>query len=792
MDAFFATDDKTKYVLMLIRKKIELQANAAPGEIYISKSIIDATKKRLDFYWESMKKPQSAVSVAATSATVDATASSMKNASVDVSKVTETGSPAFTSKTRDQQTSAQSTGSVVKLQPTESRSKDATPSPKSSKSTPPAVVAVPKAVTVGINNTKKKSLSPASISTVDKNERKKRSAELSMNLEELKQLRLASLEALASSEKLPEPTASGFKNSTQITETTSEAVTDTGVDVLNGSTSPVQQLPTTFSEVDSPQKSQTKNDAIKDAFISRSSDSEQRNVVVSPKRKGSFEESESKQDQPHSSSELKSSLLRQEPTESTKPTAEHPQPIRHMSDTSSSNSDSAPIPLEKKRRLTSVPLHADTTTAVHSSHSKGFSQEQVNAGLDRLLLLNPKLEPPIPLADVQQLLPKMKNVEKIKTIVELLNAALTERLQKRKRSEVSAKSGQEQNEKDKDDNHESDRKRAKVAEDSVKNPLPAPIATGVAVGQTVNPLFEPLPVSHLPSSPTQSENAYDSFGLSSQNQADLILALGGSSSPRPSTGHQSATGVSADLASGTGVSFAPVITPSVPTFAPDPQPSNPYLSVSIPMPHDVELLLEKINRIAQSPLETLPRFGVFLPTNKVKPNEPLIVGEFVWVPVIICPTIKYNKISIQVKGQSPVKLDLEPISNKAVYWPAVVKNVCKTILDSSVCEVWKAPILVDELDLDAVALSQAAEPLSTGKHVVRQVSGVHELELLEFPELPVFMEAKHLVKKEQMEVTPEYVLQLRGAGTWEEVVQIDYIGLVFEKYLKSLCAIAGK
>ncbi|KAJ3022267.1 UNVERIFIED_CONTAM: hypothetical protein HDU68_009236 [Siphonaria sp. JEL0065] len=418
-----------------------------------------------------------------------------------------------------------------------------------------------------------------------------------------------------------------------------------------------------------------------------------------------------------------------------------------------------------------------STTPTTLGPPKTFTQEQVNAGLDRLLEHNPDLKPPITLEDVRQLFTKMKNRENLERVVGLLNEEWERRrLENKKRGVSDSVGGDGGNGASDVDDHT--RKRVKLSDYATSSEK---------VVQSVNPLFGPLPVGNLPSSPVGSD------GGQSKIQADLILKGLSAINNASSAGVPSAmveTG-NTGVATGTGVSFS-VPTPSFASTVISAATEAAVDQQTVAVPDNLEQILERINKTAQSKAE-MPHFGAFLLTNQVKPGEPFVAGEYVWVPVIICTLQKYKSVSINVKGQSASKIDLEPVCNKSVYWPAVVKAVCRN-LETSICDVWKGPILVDELDMESIALSQSAEYLniSSGNNW-NLYSGVLQLELEGFVDFPIFMESDNVIKRKGMEVSSEYVLQLRGgAGTWDDVVRIDHVGVVVEKYLKSLCVVAGK
>ncbi|KAJ3261048.1 hypothetical protein HDU77_001094 [Chytriomyces hyalinus] len=194
-----------------------------------------------------------------------------------------------------------------------------------------------------------------------------------------------------------------------------------------------------------------------------------------------------------------------------------------------------------------------------------------------------------------------------------------------------------------------------------------------------------------------------------------------------------------------------------------------------------------------------------IPNSATLAQDAFSVGQMVWAPVIIIPLSTKFSLVAKVKPASgptrKIQLDMRPFVKKSLRWPAIVKSVCHNVQalanNDPGCWNWEDPILINDFGEDLLVLSQVYD--SDYDHVkARQIGNVlFEIELLEFPGEPIFMEGRFLKCSDDVKVPDQYDLGLDGLK-WEECgVELKHldgtgeVATVFEKYVKSLNEVLG-
>ncbi|KAJ3230287.1 hypothetical protein HDU81_004623 [Chytriomyces hyalinus] len=335
---------------------------------------------------------------------------------------------------------------------------------------------------------------------------------------------------------------------------------------------------------------------------------------------------------------------------------------------------------------------------------------------------------------------------------------------------------------------------------------------------TSGPTFLPVP-SH-PSSPLGRPTF---MGLSSKEQANLILSLGSSVSrmaiePIPPNESRldeqnDQTGFESDIQD-TGIQnsyFLETFQTNISESAKTSNHTIPEIEAINPVPEKPRMpeiqedfarnALNVLKGILNSDYATVPtRMIEAAVLNSVAhAQHTFSEGQMVWTPAVICPTSKnFNLVANVTPANGPpksIELDMKPFVNKSVSWPAIVKsvrhNVQELVDTDPACRIWEDPIVVDDLGDDMLSLSQFEDTNYGPVQACQSGNIVYEIELLEFPDFPIFMEGRFLKNADEIHVPGQYVLGLDGLE-WDEAVEFKHrdgtgnVSLVYELYVKSL------
>ncbi|KAJ3225113.1 hypothetical protein HDU81_008149 [Chytriomyces hyalinus] len=139
-----------------------------------------------------------------------------------------------------------------------------------------------------------------------------------------------------------------------------------------------------------------------------------------------------------------------------------------------------------------------------------------------------------------------------------------------------------------------------------------------------------------------------------------------------------------------------------------------------------------------------------------------------------------------------INLDMQPIVKKPIHWPAIVKsvghNVQGLVAVDPGCWAWEDPILIQDLGENVLVLTQRDD---SEDKAWQNGNDLYEIELLEFPGDPIFMEGRFLKASGDIDIPYQYHLGLDGLD-WEDRVELKHldgtedVALVFGKYVKSV------